>query len=127
MSAEHPPDPILKKGMSPIYPQYRSSDLGRSLLEVLQSAKDGGHVPDDIHELILKNFDEIMTEKLDSLGYSDVSITGNTINFKFIYNFFQIDYSPGVIQLPEGTISADCLEVIACNAEMDEKGRKRRK
>jgi hypothetical protein len=111
---DHPPDPIIVKGISPIYPAYRGTVLGQALESVLSDLKEAKVIDDEIEARFNYEFDKTITRHMDELSPSSCKIEGTTENFKFIYNYYNICLIPGIIKFDDGrTITSESIEIMA--------------
>ena len=111
---DHPPDPIKLKGISPIYPAYRGTPIGEALDSVLEEFQENKIIDDDIKGMFFSEFDKAMTRHMDELPPTKCKIEGTTVNFKFIYNYYNIFLVPGLITLDDGrAIESESIEIMA--------------
>ena len=115
---DHPPDPIKIKGYSPIYPAYRGTPIGEALDSVLEEFQENRIIGDDIKIKFFEEFDKAITKHMDNLPPTSCRIEGTTVDFKFIYNYYDIFLKPGFITLDDGrTINSESIEIMALNDE----------
>jgi len=119
---EHPDDPVVIRGIPPIYKCYRSTPIGEALIDTLEKYKNANMLSENQMLLVLDEFDRSMTENLANIEDSSCSIAGTTSSFSFVYNYYRIFMQPAIIQFKDRSYTSKCLQIFAVRD--DEKDKK---
>ncbi|EAX93294.1 hypothetical protein TVAG_276990 [Trichomonas vaginalis G3] len=108
-------EPDSYKGVTHIFNYYMGTPIGQALIKVLDEMKQARVLDDDTEYLIKREFKRSITQAMEEYQEGkECHIEGNPVDFKFIYNVFNIKLQPACVTV-DGyqTINIPLLEVTA--------------
>ena len=123
---------MSRKVNANVYPCYRPTPIGEALMDIIGEVKELNMMRPELEEILMRSFDHAITKVLANLEESDssgVTVSGSTSSQKFIKNFYEMAFTPAVIEFPEATHTSSSLGVTAVEGKkvQQEEKKKRKK
>lgn len=111
-----------------MYEFYRTSLIGRSLLETIDSKIRENVITPAQAQFILSKFDETIPKIFNTSVNSNLSFKGNILSYNFVDGVWKFVTKDFVMSINNKFFRANYVKIVACDADTSlDNGRRRRR
>jgi hypothetical protein len=108
-------EPKNYPGLGRVFPAYRSTPIGRKLIEILAKYREVRMITEDQSAIIMEEFDKCIHSRLKDLPRTEnfTCEQSKTVDFRYIFNYYQVIFTPAIIHFRDQAVTCPGLEVMA--------------
>ncbi|KAI5170481.1 transcription initiation factor TFIIA small subunit [Pancytospora epiphaga] len=111
-----------------MYEFYRTSLIGRSLLETIDSKIKENIITPEQAQFILSKFDETIPQVFNASVNNSLNFKGNILSYNFVDGVWKFVTKDFVMSINNKYFRSDYVKIVACDADTSmDGGRKRRR